>query len=577
MPSDLMLGGNEVLDLSDKESSGPHTPPSFYQNHIVPKCCLGNQWGSLTSSHHNHENSMWPSTVDSPELKTNQHKEVLPSFSLFGPENFNNSVSGSGGDLLNICGSKNMLNGSYCSSGKRSPIMGEFMNGLLSGRRSSHTPLLDEGGGESAQAMLDMLLEPGSIQKVNNHRANRSVEVLSRAKDNTGELSAIGAEKKAADLLKVLSPFSTNSWEVGARSTGALNEQFESKLIEQFGPPPGFEPKGKGVMVIGGEKQSKDVGLSIKHEILKKNEVSIKHEISIKHELSKSDEMSIDRLIREKVGKLPVVNCLFGRHGSNDSNEKLKNNCGFEKEEDKKVLNSTNSDYNGGVAITTKSSGDDRSVDNDSCSHIFGSSFPTTAPISSANFQPISELRDQFQNEYPPLETSPYGSNSSLRTQVTSSIVSSLRKNLEQIWTSSLPEIDQNSNSNNPKQIDKMNLNKLEETDNKTTVIETTIISNNETNKNSVTKLCYSDVVKKAVKSEEIEVLGQEIEIIGLPYETGKDGNLNKNFEPGSGKQTWAMRAIRKSCLGGKSTSTPSLSRSVSMGVEQIVNKMESK
>ena len=162
--------------------TGPHTPPSFYQNHIVPKCCLGNQWGSLTSSHHNHENSMWPSTVDSPELKTNQHKEVLPSFSLFGPENFNNSVSGSGGDLLNICGSKNMLNGSYCSSGKRSPIMGEFMNGLLSGRRSSHTPLLDEGGGESAQAMLDMLLEPGSIQKVNNHRANRSVEVLSRAK-----------------------------------------------------------------------------------------------------------------------------------------------------------------------------------------------------------------------------------------------------------------------------------------------------------------------------------------------------------------------------------------------------------
>lgn len=109
-------------------------------------------------------------------------------------------------------------------------------------------------------------------------------------------------------------------------------------MIEQFGPPPGFEPKGKEIMVIGGEKQCKDVGLSIKHEILKKNEVSIKHEISIKHELSKSDEMSIDRLIREKVGKLPVVNCLFGRHGSNDSNEKLKNNCGFEKEEDKKVL-----------------------------------------------------------------------------------------------------------------------------------------------------------------------------------------------------------------------------------------------
>lgn len=109
-----------------------------------------------------------------------------------------------------------------------------------------------------------------------------------------------------------------------------------------------------------------------------------------------------------------------------------------------------------------------------------------------------------------------------------------------------MPEIDQNSNSNNPKQIDKINLKKLEETDNKTTVIETTIISNNETNKISVTKLCYSDVVKKAVKSEEIEVLGQEIEIIGLPYETGKYGNSNKNFEPGSGKQTWAMRAIRK-------------------------------
>ncbi|KAL7075779.1 hypothetical protein ACQ4LE_005371 [Meloidogyne hapla] len=576
IPSDIMFGGNDVLDLSDKDSSGPHTPPSFYQNHIVPKCCRGNQWGSLTSSHHhNHENTIWPSTVDSPELK-NQHKEVLPSFSLFGPENFNNSVSGSGGDLLKICGSKNdqLLGGSYCS-GKRSPIMGEFMNGLLSGRRSSHTPLLDEGGGENAQAMLKLLLEPGCIQKVNNHRANRSVEVLSRAKviDNTGELIPIGAEKKDSDLLKVISisPSTKNSWEGGARSTGALNEQFETKLIEEFGPPPGFEPKGKEIMVIGGEKRLKEMDnkleMTVKHEISKKNEVSIKHEISIKHELSKSDEMSIDRIIREKIGKLPVVNCLFGRHGSNDSDNKI-NTCGLRDEEDKRVLISPFHDYNG-VTITTKSNGDDRSVDNDSCPPIFGSSFPSTAPITSDTFRPINELLD---DSYPPLKnSSPYGSNSSLRTQVTSNIVSSLRKNLEQIWASSLPEIDQSSNNNNKQINNKTNLNKLEENSNKTKVN-----TNNEIKETNI-KLCYSDIVKKTVKSEEVEVSGQQIEIIGLPCENVKDINLPKNFEPGSGEQTWAMRAIRKSCLGGKSTSSPSLSRSISMGAEQTVNKMESK
>lgn len=165
---------------------GPHTPPNFYQNPVVvPKCCRGNQWGSLTSSHNkNHESTFW--SIDSPRMKNNHQNQVLPSFSLFGPENFNNSFNESGEDLLNIS-SKNVLSGSYYStsscSGKRSPIMGEFMSSLLSGRRSSHTPLLmDESGEECAQAMLNMLLEPGNIRKISLTRANRSAEVLSTSK-----------------------------------------------------------------------------------------------------------------------------------------------------------------------------------------------------------------------------------------------------------------------------------------------------------------------------------------------------------------------------------------------------------
>lgn len=86
------------------------------------------------------------------------------------------------------------------------------------GRRSSHTPYLDEG--ENTQAFLSVLLEPG----MNAKGKNRSAEQLG------GERSRSGNSMNSSGNMANFSLFGPNTqsedlWQMGARSTGALNEQ----------------------------------------------------------------------------------------------------------------------------------------------------------------------------------------------------------------------------------------------------------------------------------------------------------------------------------------------------------------
>jgi hypothetical protein len=173
--------------------SGPHTPPGFYGEQ--------SKWSSMSSTHPTH---IWPG------LDTAEQQKV-PSFSLFGPSE--------------QIGSCDMLRGATgigggVSGGKKSPI--SDFEGILMGRRSSHTPYLDEG--ENAQALLNVVFEQG-MQKGGR---NRSAEFLIEGR---GTAAGVGVGAGWLDPV--------NQWPQGARSTGALNTEKFAPWQTQFGPPEG--------------------------------------------------------------------------------------------------------------------------------------------------------------------------------------------------------------------------------------------------------------------------------------------------------------------------------------------------